>query len=49
MNNLFFFLHRRLKQVPPHPTYVPPEDGTMPKEVYETSVHAFGTPSITVA
>nr|CAG4634825.1 EOG090X07HN [Alona affinis] len=40
---------RKLKERPPHPTYYPPEDGTIPEEAYESSVHVFGTPSIAIA
>nr|CAG4649387.1 EOG090X07HN [Scapholeberis mucronata]SVE93663.1 EOG090X07HN [Scapholeberis mucronata] len=40
---------RKLVEAPPHPTYFPPEDGTLVQEdLYDSSVHVFGTPSITV-
>nr|CAG4647105.1 EOG090X07HN [Megafenestra aurita]SVE92435.1 EOG090X07HN [Megafenestra aurita] len=40
---------RRLTEAPPHPTYFPPEDGTLVQEdIYDPSLHVFGSPSISV-
>nr|SVE76430.1 EOG090X07HN [Daphnia longispina] len=40
---------RKLKEAPPHPTYFPPEDGTQPEEdIWDSSLHVFGSPSISV-
>nr|CAG4637064.1 EOG090X07HN [Ceriodaphnia reticulata]SVE72981.1 EOG090X07HN [Ceriodaphnia reticulata] len=40
---------RKLKEAPPHPTYFPPEDGTLVEEdILDPSLHPFGSPSISV-
>nr|CAG4638493.1 EOG090X07HN [Cyclestheria hislopi] len=47
--NIFdtFLPLRKPKEAPPHPTYFPPEDGSLPTEdTYHSSVHVFGSPSI---
>jgi len=39
---------RKLKEAPPHPTYFLPEDGSLPfEDEYDSSLHVFGSPSIT--
>nr|CAG4648690.1 EOG090X07HN [Polyphemus pediculus] len=39
---------RRLKEAPPHPTYFPPEDGMPSDDIFDSSLHTFGSPSISV-
>jgi len=38
---------KKLREAPPHPTYFPPEDGSLPSEdECHSSIHVFGSPSI---
>ncbi|KZS18953.1 Mitochondrial ribosomal protein L3 [Daphnia magna] len=40
---------RKFTEAPPHPTYFPPEDGTLPQEdIWDSNMHVFGSPSISV-
>nr|CAG4650205.1 EOG090X07HN [Sida crystallina] len=41
--------HKKFKEAPPHPTYFPPENGNpLAEDLYDESMHQFGTQSITI-